>query len=86
MGETPVHYEIRGRMDLIDPDHQHVQVGSYSAEHQGGKIISPDPQEAAQEIGKQCMGEEVHQGSLAHHGYFCFLETAFVQNKIKKYR
>jgi len=32
------------------------------------------------------MGEEVHQGSLAHHGYFCFLETAFVQNKIKKYR
>jgi len=30
------------------------------------------------------MGEEVHQGSLAHYGYFCFLETAFAQNKNKK--
>ena len=60
MRDSSVHQEKSGRIDVIDPGDEKIQVGSNPAQHQGCKELFFQTQEAAQDIGQQCMGEEVH--------------------------
>jgi hypothetical protein len=47
-------------MDIIDPDHQHIQVWRDPAQHQGCNVLFFEPDKAAQEIWQHGMGKEVH--------------------------
>ena len=60
MGDPSVHQEKCGRIDVIDPGDENIQVWSEPAQHQGSEKLFIKAEKAAQDIGQQCMGKEVH--------------------------
>ena len=66
MGDPPVQQENGGRINVIDPGDENIQVGSDAAQHQGCQELFFQAQEACQEIGQEGMKEEVHYRSYLY--------------------
>jgi hypothetical protein len=55
MSESSVHYEHRGWIEIINPNYKYIQVGGDSTQHKGRNLLFIQMNEAAKQIGQQCM-------------------------------
>jgi len=60
MRDPSMNQEKSGWIDAIDPGYEDIQVGCDPAQHQGRKEPFIKSEIAAQQVGQQCVGEEVH--------------------------